>query len=149
MTDPQSLTSGPLVSTLAGWRGPAIPLSLTEADLSLLDLVLCVYPELRIVAFLGQLARSRGLRYPVESVRQLVELAGDDQIELGEHLVDAEQVAQAIPEDWLPIAHEGEFLTVVHRALVRCSVEASARRFGSLTALAPLPTPRDADADLR
>ena len=140
MGEPRLLTSEPLVTTPASWRGPAIPLSLTEADLDLLDLVLCVYPELRIVALLGQLARARGLRYPVESVRQLVELAGDERMELGEHLVDAEQIGDAIPEEWLPIAHEGEFLTVVHRALVRCSAEASARRFARLTALAPLST---------
>jgi len=147
--EPHPLTSGPLVSTVTGWRGAAIPLSLTEADLDLLDLVLCVYPELRIVALLGQLARARGLRYPVESVRQLVELAGDHRLELGEHVIDAHEIGHAIPESWLPIAHEGEFLTIVHRALVRCSAAESARRSGQLAALVPVAARRDPDADLR
>ncbi|HJT58916.1 MAG TPA: hypothetical protein VJ761_20575 [Ktedonobacteraceae bacterium] len=140
--DYERLASGPLVSTLEGWRGPAIPLSLSEADLGLLDLVLCVYPELRIVAYLGQIARSRELTYPIENVQQLVEAIGEDRFELGEHLIDAEQIAKAMPEEWFPLSHEGDFLTVVHRTLVRCSTEAAASRVAHLRSLAPIHTKR-------
>jgi hypothetical protein len=127
---------------LEGWRGPALPLSLSEADLDLLDLVLCVYPELRIVAYLGQMARARRLTYPVKDVQQLIDAIGGDRFELGEHLIDAEQTAKAMPEEWFPLSHEGEFLTVVHRALVRCSAEAAANRVAHLRGLAPIRTKR-------
>jgi hypothetical protein len=135
VTDPE-----PLRSSLEGWRGPSIPLSLAEADLGLVDLVLCVHPELRIVLRLGQEARSRGLRYPVERVDELAELAGDDRLELGEHVIDAASMAHAVPPEWLPIAHEGELLTVVHRALLRCSAEAAAVRAAAVTAVVPAST---------
>jgi hypothetical protein len=138
--DYERLASGPVVSTLEGWRGPSIALSLSEADLELLDLTLCVYPELRIVVYLAQVARSRGLSYPVEYVQQLVEAIGQDRFELGEHLVDAEQIAKAMPEEWFPLSHEGEFLTAVHRALVRCSTQAAAERVAQLRALQSIPT---------
>src|SRR4051812_12284067 len=81
----EELAAGPVVSTIEGWRGGALPLSLTEADLELLDRVMCVYPELRIVAFLGQVARSRGMSYPVRRAEDLAEVLGEQRFELGEH----------------------------------------------------------------
>jgi hypothetical protein len=129
----------PLRSTIEGWRGPSIPLTLAEPDLDLVELALCVHPELRIVVLIGQQARARGLRYPIEDVEELAALAGDERMELGEHVVDADSIRHAVPPEWFPISHEGELLTVVHRALLRCSVEAAVRRAGGLRAVVPAP----------
>jgi hypothetical protein len=70
----------PVVSTLDGWRGSARDLDLSSADRDLLDLVLYVYPELRITACLGLTARDRGLRYPIMDVDQVAEALGESRI---------------------------------------------------------------------
>jgi hypothetical protein len=138
VSDYEHVVNGPLISTIEGWRGPALPLSLTEVDLDLLDLVLCVYPELRVVTFLGQQARARGLNYPVENVQQLIQLIGEDRFELGEHRVDATEIGKAMPEEWFPLSHEGDLLTATHRALLRCSTEAAADRAANLGGIPPI-----------
>ena len=130
--DVDRLLNGPLVSTLEGWRGAALPLSISENDLELLDLVLCVYPELRIVLYLGQLARRHGLTYPVENVDRLTALIGDDSFELGEHRIDASEIARAMPREWFPLSHEGDLLTAAHRALLGCSSREAAARIANL-----------------
>jgi hypothetical protein len=58
--------------TLDGWRGRAIALELSADDLDLLENVITVVPSLRIVAAIGQEARKRNLRYPVNGVADLV-----------------------------------------------------------------------------
>jgi hypothetical protein len=111
--------------TLDGWRGSVVELRLGAKDLELVDLVMCVAPELRIVCYLGQLARARELSYPVESVEQLTQILGDDSFEVGDYFVNARTVAEALPEEWFPLHHEGEFLSRTHLALIRCLNEAT------------------------
>lgn len=120
----------PVASTLDGWRGPGIDLDLHSADPDLLDLVLYIYPDLRATACLGQIARAHGLRYPIADVEQLVGAIGESRIELGDHVVDRSSVREAMREAPFPLMHEGEFLSAVHQALVRCRAEASVRRQG-------------------
>jgi hypothetical protein len=120
--------AGPVASTLDGWAGSARDLDLGSADRDLLDLVLCVYPDLRATACLGQMARDRGLQYPITDLDQLVDALGGSRIELGEHVVEESTVRDAMSEEPLPLMHEGEFLSAVHRALVRCRVRESLRR---------------------
>jgi hypothetical protein len=115
------------LSTLDSWRGSVAALRLGVEDLELVDLVLCVAPELRVVCYLGQLARARELTYPVESVQQLTQVLGDDSFQVGDHLINAETVAKAVAEEWLPLNHEGEFLSATHLALIRSRAEATAR----------------------
>jgi hypothetical protein len=133
----ERLAAGPVSSTLESWRAGAVPLSLTEDDLELLDRVLCVYPELRIVTFLGQVARSRHVRYPVSRVEELSAAIGEDFFELGEHRIDAEELVAAMPREWFPINHEGELLSAIHLALLRCSVAAATHRVRNLGGLPP------------
>lgn len=106
--------------SLKGWRGAAHPLTLTEEDLELVDLVLTIHPELRVVLDIGQRLRAHRLGYPVESVDTLVTLLGKQQLRLGPHRIDAESVISAMAPEWFPIAHEGELLSMIHLALVRC-----------------------------
>jgi hypothetical protein len=116
----------PEIRSLEGWRGAALDLSLSAGDLDLVDKVLCVVPELRIVAFLAQEARRRGLAYPISSAKQLVELLDQDSLQLAGHRVDPESIVRALPKEWFPLAHEGEFLSVIHMALLRCRAESTA-----------------------
>jgi hypothetical protein len=113
------------LNTLDGWRGSVAELQLGAEDLELVDLVLCVAPELRIVCYLGQLARRRELSYPVESVEQLTHVLGDDSFQVGDHFINAGTVAEALAEEWFPLYHEGEFLSRTHLALIRCLAEAT------------------------
>jgi hypothetical protein len=111
--------------SLEGWRADAIELPLDADDLDLIDRVLCVVPELRIVAFLGQVARRRGLAYPVSTAKELVAILGDDSFELAGHRVDAESI-QDLPQEWFPLAHEGELLSVIYLGLHRCQANHTA-----------------------
>lgn len=105
--------------TLEGWCADPVKLSLGAQDLELIERVLCVVPELRIVAFLGQEARRRGLAYPVSTPKELAEVIGGDSFELAGHRVDAESIGD-LPNEWFPLAHEGELLSVIYLGLHRC-----------------------------
>jgi len=118
----------PAARTLDGWHSATAAISLDGADRDLLDLVLQVYPDLRATAHLGQVARDRGLRYPVADVEQVLEALGDLHLELGEMVVDRESVATAFAEEQFPLQHEGELLTAIQRAVVQCRVRATVRR---------------------
>ena len=78
------------VRSLDAWRGDTAWCPLGDDDLELVDNVLCLVPELRVVAFLGREARKRGLKYPVTSVKQLTALLRKDSFMLRGHRVDAE-----------------------------------------------------------
>jgi hypothetical protein len=109
--------------SLEAWRGDTAGLSLEPEDLELVDNVLSVIPELRAVAFLGREARRRRLAYPVSGVEQLVALLRGDTFQVLGHLVDAESITEALPEEWFPLAHEGELLSAIHLGLRRCQAE--------------------------
>ena len=108
-----------------GWRANALPLKLSPEDLGLLDNVMTVTPVLRIVAAIGQEARRRGLTYPISAVADLQSRLGSDSLSFADHRVDADAIARTMPESWFPIPHEGEFLSRVHLALLRCEMEAA------------------------
>lgn len=75
-------------STMEGWRAGALKLDLGSEDLTLLDAVLCLDPELQVVTFPGQQARQRGVAYPIEMAEKLVEALANDSFELVGHRVD-------------------------------------------------------------
>jgi len=110
--------------TIAGWRANALQLQLTSDDLDLLENVITVVPILRIVVAIGREARKRGLTYPVSGVSGLQACLGTDRIILAGHRIDNDTIASVMPEGWFPIAHEGELLSRVHLALLRCEMEA-------------------------
>lgn len=98
---------------------------MAKADRSLLENVVSVVPTLRIVAAIGQEARRRRVKYPIESVDVLTALIGDDSLVWGNHKVSRETIAHTMPAGWFPIAHEGELLSRAHMALLRCEFEAA------------------------
>jgi hypothetical protein len=111
------------VRSVDGWRGGAIDLSLRADDLELVDLVLCIVPELRVVTSLAQEVRRRGLSYPVVGVDQLIVLFDGEPLEVGGHRVDRESITHALAPEWFPMMHEGELLSAIHLALRRCQAE--------------------------
>jgi hypothetical protein len=124
----KAATEDPGARTLDGWRGAASNIDLTPADKALLDLVLCVYPDLRATAYLGQIARERGIRYPIANLEQIIDALAGGRIEVGEIVVDESTVPDALREELFPLSHEGELLSAIHRAIVRCRARATLRR---------------------
>jgi hypothetical protein len=111
--------------TVAGWRANALDLQLSAKDLDLLDNVMTVTPILRVVAAIGQQARKRGLTYPVSAVGALQSCLRGKTLLYGDHRLDKHTIARAMHESWFPIMHEGELLSRVHLALLRCEMEAA------------------------
>jgi hypothetical protein len=124
----KSAAASPVVSTLDGWCGAASNVDLAAADRDLLDLALYVYPDLRATAYLGQVARDRDLRYPVTHLEQILDALEGARIEIGEIVVDEVAVSDALREEPFPLNHEGELLSAIHRAIVRCRGQATLRR---------------------
>jgi hypothetical protein len=123
--------------SLEGWHGQTLALSLGEGDLELVDSVLCLVPELRAVVRFGQEARRRGLTYPVGSAKQLLAVLRKESFRLGEQRVDAASIVHALAKEWFPLAHEGEFLSVVHLAIRRCLAENAAAHLDRVRSDAP------------
>ena len=116
----QRLSRGPVTSTVESWRGLSTQPAFEPADFDLLDLALSVAPDLRAAAVLAKIARERGLAYPIESVDRVAGLLGEEEvIEVGEFIVDARAITEALPPETFPLVHEGEFLSAVHLALLR------------------------------
>jgi hypothetical protein len=111
--------------TLEGWRANCIKLKLGVEDLDLLDNVTAIAPLLRIVTAIGQEARRRGVTYPVANAHELQSRLKRVKLVFGNHRIDSEAVARTMPDAWFPIAHEGELLSRVHLALLRCEAEAA------------------------
>jgi hypothetical protein len=100
-------------------------------DLPLLDNVLSIAPLLRVVVAIGQEARRRNVRYPVKDASDLQSYLDDKSLCYANHRIDKEAIARMMPDSWFPLAHEGELLSRIHLALLRCEAEAAA--------LAPAP----------
>jgi hypothetical protein len=111
--------------TLEGWRANCIELKLGAEDLDLLDNVTAIAPLLRIVTAIGQEARRRRVTYPIANARDLQSRLKRVRLVIGNHRIDSEAVARTMPDAWFPIAHEGELLSRVHLALLRCEAEAA------------------------
>ena len=124
----KAMAAGPVASTLDGWYGTASGLDLAAADKDLLDLVLYVYPDLRATAYLGQMARDRGMQYPIAIIDQILDVLGGARFEVGEIVIDESTVRHALKEEPFPLMHEGEFLSAIHRAIVQCRAHATLRR---------------------
>jgi hypothetical protein len=119
-------------SSPESWRGDALELQLDVEDLDLVDKVLCLSSELRVVTFLGQELRRRGVRYPVDGPEQLQDLLGSDVFELAGHRIDRGSIGRAMARRWFPVVHEGELLSIICLALYRCRVEAVTARIAEL-----------------
>jgi hypothetical protein len=105
------------------WRGPAEPVKFTAKDFEILDLTLCLVPDLRICALALKQARQSKLKYPVKSAEELIAHLDDGQLVAGRHVIDAGEIRTYLHEGLFPIEHEGALLSAVYAGLGRHRTE--------------------------
>jgi hypothetical protein len=124
---PKDFNPGSVMSTPENWSMLSRGISFDEQDYELLEMVLHVVPDLRVTAYIGKRARQCELKYPVLTAEQLAMLMGEERIEVGEFSIDRNAVLNALTPEMFPLAHEGEFLSCVYLALLRCRAETTQR----------------------
>jgi hypothetical protein len=105
------------------WRALAEPVKFTAKDFEVLDLTLCLVPDLRICALALKQARTSGLRYPVKSAEELIAHLNNGELVAGKHLIDADEIRTYLHKGLFPIEHEGALLSAVYAGLGRHRTE--------------------------
>jgi len=105
------------------WRAPAEPVKFTAKDFEVLDLALCLVPDLRICALALKQARASKLTYPVKSAEELIAHLDDGQLVAGRHVIDPGEIRTYLHEGLFPIEHEGALLSAVYAGLGRHRTE--------------------------
>lgn len=105
------------------WHGPGADLQFEPEDFEVLDLTLGQIPELRICALALKRARARKLKYPVRNAKALSVLIGKGQFVGGGHKISTADIGRYMPADFFPLANEGELVSGIYIALMRCKHE--------------------------
>src|SRR4051794_39147961 len=92
ISESEAANPGPVYTTMESWKRLGQEICFDVSDHDLLDLVLYVVPDLRVTAYIGKWARSRGLEYPVRTLEQLTELLGEERFEVADFAIDAKAV---------------------------------------------------------
>lgn len=108
------------------WRAVCEPIPFTSEDFEVLDLALCVVPDLRICALALKQARQKRLAYPVKSAEELIARLEDGRLLAGRHVIDAEEIRTYLHPGLFPIEHEGALLSAVYAGLTRQRLEQAA-----------------------
>jgi hypothetical protein len=105
------------------WHGSGADLEFLPSDFEVVDLVLGLIPELRVCAVALKRARAAGLKFPVTNPQGLFALF-DGKIFTGAgHRFDTSDVSRCMPPEFFPIASEGELVSRIYIALIRCKHE--------------------------
>lgn len=108
------------------WRGVCEPIAFKPEDFEILDLALCVIPDLRICALALKQARRTRLAYPVKSVEDLMPHLDDGRLVAGRHVIDADEIRTYLHPGLFPLEHEGALLSAVYAGLMRQRLERAA-----------------------
>jgi hypothetical protein len=108
------------------WRAACEPIPFEREDFEVLDLALCLVPDLRICALALKQARRRQLAYPVKSVEDLIAHLDDGRLVAGRHVIDADEIRTYLHAGLFPLAHEGALLSAVYSGLCRQRLEQAA-----------------------
>lgn len=108
------------------WRAACEPIAFAPEDFEILDLALCVIPDLRICALALKQARRTRLAYPVKSVEDLMPHLDEGRLVAGRHVIDADEIRTYLHPGLFPIEHEGALLSAVYAGLSRQRVERAA-----------------------
>ena len=107
------------------WHGPGADLEFDSSDFEIVDLVLGQIPELRICAIALKRFRALKLKFPVKSQKSLNVLIGNKSFKGGGHIIGTKDIARYMPSEFFPISDEGELVSRVYIALIRCKHEAA------------------------
>jgi hypothetical protein len=107
----------------ARWQGPGADLVFDRNDFEILDLVTNLSPELRVSAAVLKQARAANLAYPIERVDDLIQLLNGERFIGGGHHITDQSIKQYMPAEFFPIEHEGDLVSRVYMALLRCKHE--------------------------
>jgi hypothetical protein len=105
------------------WRALGEPIKFTTKDFEVLDLTLCLVPDLRICALALKHARAVKVTYPIKSVEALIGHLENGQLIAGKHVIDADEIRTYVPHGVFPIEHEGALLAAVYAGLGRHRTE--------------------------
>jgi hypothetical protein len=105
------------------WHGAGASLEFEPGDFEIVDLVLGQIPELRLCAAALKRARAANLPYPIPSADALKPLFGGKIFDGGGHRFGPDDVAKFMPAEFFPIGNEGELVSRMYVALVRCKHE--------------------------
>jgi hypothetical protein len=113
------------------WHGAGADLRFEPSDFEVVDLVLGQIPELRICAFALKRARATKLQFPIAEAKTLFPLLEKRQFEGGGHEFGTKDIATFMPPEFFPILDEGEFVSRMYVALLRCKHEENAKLHAS------------------
>ncbi|RQP21490.1 hypothetical protein [Piscinibacter terrae] len=117
------------------WHGAGSSLKFEPSDFDVIDLVLGLIPELRICATALKRARAAQLAYPVNSVQELFGLLENRRFSGGGHEFGTKDMKTFLSPHFFPIGNEGELVSRIYIALMRCKLEENSRTQSSIDAL--------------
>jgi hypothetical protein len=117
------------------WHGLGADLEFKSSDFEIVDLVLGQIPELRICAFALKRARDVNLTFPIKEPKSLFGLFQGKKFKGGGHEFGTNDVVSYMPVEFFPINNEGEFVSRIYTALIRCKHEAAMKAHASLDVL--------------
>jgi hypothetical protein len=113
-----------VADALEGWRGPSSDISFEPDDFEILDLTLCLMPELRICAQAVKIARAAGIRYPINSPDEIVDLVNENSgAAWGGYEFSRAGASLFLSPEHFPIEHEGELISRVFLTHMRVRYE--------------------------
>ena len=105
------------------WHGAGAELRFDPSDFEVIDLVLGQIPELRVCAFALKRARATNLKFPLSSAKDLFGLLQNRRFAGGGHEFGTKDIATYLPAEFFPIIDEGELVSRLYIALLRCHHE--------------------------
>jgi hypothetical protein len=105
------------------WHGPGADVQFEPADFEVIDLTLGQIPELRLCALALKRARALNLKYPVKNAKALTVLIGNKRFVGGGHKIRPADIGRFMPAEFFPLTNEGELVSRIYMALLRCREE--------------------------
>jgi hypothetical protein len=89
-----------------------------------LTMPLGLISELRVCVLALKWARKADVKYPIEGVEQIVGAFPHARFQGGGHEITSDTIRSRMLNEYFPIQHEGELVSKVYLALMRCKAEA-------------------------
>lgn len=129
------------MNDLEGWRGASADIQLGHEDAEVMEVALSLVPEVRLCALALKWARAAKVHYPIMGVEDLVRAFPHQQFKGGGHFIDAQGIRTFLAKEYFPIENEGELLSRVYLALVRCRYEAAKAQSAKVTSTEVMGAP--------